>query len=378
MRRDALAAAALIALLLGVAYLAARPTPPSAATRSSRDAGFGGYAAWYELERREGVDVARFRRRHDALAADAIDTLVVAFPAPGVASLWNANEAGALDRWVRRGGRAVLVGAIPPPRPGPAGARDVPATAHAGALRGPWAALVRTLDVDARGARRLAVPRGARVLLADAAGPLVVRVAHGAGSYLAVASAAPFENRRLVSGDDARLAALLARPAHAGGSVAFDEAVRGDVVERPWYEALDDAERLALAIAALAAAAWLLSGIVPLGPAVALRTPREPTSAELVEAYGALYARAMVRDHARDALLHDARRRLESAPRTPEMLALVACVDAAAGGPVLDDAALVADARLAHRIRKETSRGSTADRTRPALTRWALRGRRRR
>ena len=215
-----------------------------------------------------------------------------------------------------------------------------------------------------RGPKRLVAVKGAQVerLLGDGAGALVVRYRYGRGEVVGVASAALFENRAIGRADDARLAFLAARPGRPGGTVAFDEAVRGDIVEKPWYRALTAPELLALALAALAGLLWLAYGIVPLGPPVRLRPAREPTSAEFVDAVAALYARARAREHARDALVRDARRSLERAPRTAANAALAERVNAARTDPLTDDAALVAVAALARTAREETVRATNPDR----------------
>jgi uncharacterized protein DUF4350 len=379
-KRDVVVGALVLAVLVGVSLLGHRPEPPNGATRASGDYSFGGYRAWYELLAREGVSVARWRRHHDALRGSRIDTLIVAFPDSSVRSSWNASEHSALRAWVRGGGRLVDIGLWPAsgkddPKGDLAFLEDTPA--ERGALRGPWAAFVGALGD--RGTSRLVPVKHARVetLLADRSGALVVRYRYGRGEVIGVATEAFFENRAIGRGDDARLAYLVGRPGH-GGVVAFDEAVRGDVVEKPWYRALDAAELVALAVAALAGLLWLLYGIVPLGPAVRLRAAREPTSEEFVDAVAALYERARARDHARDALVADARRALEHAPRTAGNTALAARVAAAATEPLATDAALVALATLARTARQEIIRGSSPDNHSYALARRVGARRRRR
>ena len=180
-----------------------------------------------------------------------------------------------------------------------------------------------------------------------------MRYRYGRGQVVGIANAALFENRAIGRGDAARLAYLVAQPGRRGGTVAFDEAVRGDVVEKPWYHALDRARAASRSRSPRwPGLLWLAHGIVPLGPAVRLRAPREPTSEEFVDAVAALYERARARDHARDALLRDARRSLERAPRTAENAALEQRVAAAADEPLSDDAALIAVARLARTARE--------------------------
>ncbi len=365
MKRDVVVGALVLAVLVAVSLLGHRPDGPQAATHASADYSFGGYRAWYELLAREGVRVARFRRHHDALRESRIDTLIVAFPDAPVRSSWDASEHNALRAWVRGGGHLVDIGLWPSSGKDnakgdlaflddTAGERGASGAAKRGALHGPWAALVESLGD--RGKWRLIAAEHAHVdtLLADRSGALVVRYRYGRGEVTGIATGALFENRALGRGDDARLAYLAAQPQH-GGVVAFDEAVRGDIVEKPWYRALDTPELVALAVAALAGLLWLLYGIIPLGPAVRLRAPREPTSEEFVDAVAALYERAHARDHARDALVADARHSLERAPRTAENAALAARFAAAATEPLANDAALVALAKLARTARENDS-----------------------
>jgi hypothetical protein len=358
MRRDLVVAALCIVALLVVSVLSAqKPKPPTDASRSSTDYSFGGYRGYYELLAREGVHVERFRSSHDAL--DDTDTLVTAFPEGIFGTNWSDAERAALLAWVRNGGRLIDIGPTPPT---PGVNRDAETLlgektrGSSGPLRGSWASLVRTLPD--RGTERIIVRRGAhaKTLLADRAGILAARYRLGRGDVIALSSASWFENRNLARGDIARLAYLAGQPRRRGGSVAFDEAVRGDVVGKPWYLALDVPERLGLAFLALAGLAWLAYGFLPLGPPVRLRPPREPSSREFLDAVAALYARAHARDHARDALLADARRSLERAPQTAEARLLQAHVGIAANRPVPNDGALVGLAVLARTAREEIIR----------------------
>lgn len=383
MRRDAIFAALLVALLVAVSLLTAKkPEPPAGATHGSSDFSMGGYRAWYELLARERVAVARFRQHHDAPASAEVGTLVVAFPDPGLPHTWDAGEHGALRAWIRSGGRLIDIGLTPSTSRDDG--RDEPIFlrpargATGGALRGPWSGAVGTLT--ARGTERIAIKarETAQTLLADRAGALVVRYRLGRGEVVSIASAAMFENRALGEAGNARLAYLVAAPRTPHETIAFDEAIRGEIVDRPWYLALDVPQRVALAFAVAAGVLWLLYGIVPLGPPVRLRAPREPTSEEFVDAVAALYGRARARDHARDALLADGRRALERAPRTPDNRALAEQIAAAENRSLSDDAALIAVARLSRLAREETVRAINPDRRSTAPARGARPRRRRR
>ena len=400
MKRDVVIAGVALAALVSVSLLGHGPESPKAATHASGDYSFGGYRAWYELLRREGVDVTRFRLHHDALGDSGIDTLIVAFPDASLASSWNASERDALRAWVRRGGRMVDVGVTPPAGNGDANDEPVfldDTSADRGPLHGPWAAFVGSLGdrgkqrlvvvkpkpaKRAKGAKAAKRPPPARpvravhveTLLADHAGALAVRYRYGRGEVIGVASGSFFENRALGSGDDARLAFLAARPGRHG-LVAFDETIRGDIVEKAWYRALDAPELVALALVALAGLLWLLYGIIPLGPPVRLRAAREPTSEEFLDAVAALYERARARAHARDALVAEARRALERAPRTAENAALAERIAAAAGEPLANDAALIAVAKLARTARENTTMVMDRAQRNRAPHRTLLRGR---
>jgi hypothetical protein len=381
MRRDVVVAVLALVALLAVPLLNRHDQTPQAATHGSADYSFGGYRAWYELLVREDVRVERFRRHHDALRESGIDTLVTAFPDASLPHLWGPAERDALRAWVRNGGRLVDIGLTPRADKNDAqNERVYLEDVHGapGALSGPWSAWVNA--VGARGTYRLAPAKGARVetLLRDRAGALVVRYRYGRGEVVGVAGAGAFENRALGAADDARLAYLVARPGRPGGLVAFDEAIRGDVIEKPWYQALTVPELVALALAGLAGLLWIAYGIVPLGPPVRLRAPREPTSEEFVDAVASLYQRARARAHAGAALVADARRALARAPDTAHYRALAVRIAAAETEPLRNDATLVAVAVLARTAREEIIRATSPDRGFAAAARGARARRRRR
>ncbi|HEX3466187.1 MAG TPA: DUF4350 domain-containing protein [Candidatus Elarobacter sp.] len=365
MRRDLVLAALALIALVAVSLLGQRTETPVAASHASDDYGFGGYRGWYDLLAREGVRVEAFRLHHDALRESGIDTLVVSFPGPGIGYDWDAAERDALRAWVRGGGRMVDIGLTPSAGKGDDTGEKVylnDTNGDHGPLRGAWSPPVTALPN--RGDDRLFPMKHAKVetLLRDRAGLVAVRYRYGRGEVIGVADGDIFENRAIARGDAARLAYLIARPGRPGAAVAFDEAIRGDVVDKPWYRALTAPELVALALAALAGVLWLAYGIVPLGPPVRLFAPREPTSAEFVDAFAALYERVRARDHAADALLRDARRSLDHAPRTPETLALQNQVRFLQMESLSDDDALIAVAQLSRTAREETVRATSPDR----------------
>jgi hypothetical protein len=354
--RDRIVAVVLLIALVLAAAFGTQSKRDTTRTRSTYFYNPGGAAAWYELAQRERLPVTRFALHHSELTQRAAGTLVQTLPGPMLGIEWQNGDNTRVHDWISAGGHLVVVGAFEPDTQDKS---EFDLAYHqkfgnAGALRGPWSERITRLPL--RGDLRLDVPkRHAQVLLSDALGALVVRVTTGKGWVTESITIDPIENANIGTDDNAVLAYLLLDPDHARAPIAFDEGIHGFTGEvRPWYQALTSGELLALAIALFAVLLWLAEGAFPLGPPVRIIPPREPTSAEFIDAVAALYARARARLRAADTLIADARRSLERAPRTPEALALAARIDAAADTPPNEDAQLVALARLAYHARKDT------------------------
>ncbi|MGH7728151.1 MAG: DUF4350 domain-containing protein, partial [Vulcanimicrobiaceae bacterium] len=291
-REVALLAFALV--LLTALALAERSQNPLARlpSYSSLDAGTGGYRAWAELLAREGIRVTRFEQHAAFLGSDTA-TLVWAQPLVPVSAAGAPTRAdfGALAQWVRAGGTLVFVGSRSPAY-APLG---IPKTVFARRanfepLVAPVLARFGVQRVAAGGRERFATTRGVRVLLADAAGPLVVERHVGRGRTLAVVDPSLFANERIALADNARLALALALIGPRG-TLAFDEAIHGELVPERWWQALPRALLVALAIAALAVLLALVAGAIRLGPAVP-EAAAEPRPAALIEALADLYRRS--------------------------------------------------------------------------------------
>jgi hypothetical protein len=243
--RDALLLVLLLAGLAAVAFLQA-PGADGRDTFASTDYRSGGYAAWYELLAREGVAVERFEHRPAELSAD-IDTLIAAAPViPASESARGPADVDALARWVRGGGRLIALGQRRP---------------LAGA--GPRLAPLRT--------------------------------PYGRGEIVTIPDPHPFDNGLITRADNARLAYALAKPRRPGGVVAFDEALHGAIVDRRWWNVIDVPQRVALGGTALAVLVAIAGSMLRLGPAVTLRSAREPASDEFVAAVAMLYERTKSR-----------------------------------------------------------------------------------
>jgi hypothetical protein len=263
-------------------------------TFSSTDYRSGGYAAWYELMQREGVAVERFEHRPANLDA-SIDTLIAATPlVPAGADARRPPDIAALAQWVRRGGRLIALG-------------------------------------------------DRRPLGGNAPRLVALRTPYGRGEIVSVRDPHPFDNALLARGGNARLAFRLATPRHAGGIVAFDEALHGAIVDRRWWQAIDVPERVALGGIALAALIALAGGALRLGPAVTMRAVREPASDEFIAAVAALYERTHARRPAIGLLASGARHASGAA---------VMQLRALAEQPAPTDRDLIASAVLARTIRE--------------------------
>ncbi len=381
------AAAVVLAVLGAVAIFTAHPAAPDAGRFSSTDYGPDGYRAWSALLTREGISAERFRLRPIELDR-RIDTLISAQPAAAGddPSARTPADLAALAAWVRGGGRLVYAGRNARLSAGEDQLLHLPyflpdVGSRAG-LNGPLAAAVGSLAAAGTN-RMLLVEHAGRAELADANGDIVVRYALGRGEILAAVDGVPFTNAHLTAGGNARLAYLLGRPGRPGGIVAFDDAIHGALVDRPWYRALPVAVLVGLSIVAVAGVLALAGSALPGAPPVRLEPPREPTSGEYVAALAALYERIEARSAAAATLAADA---LHCAARGNGLTDAAVAADIAARigpGPAGDDvrqlgqtliqppatdAEFVASARLAQRVRREWSHDGFGDRGRAAFT----------
>jgi hypothetical protein len=361
-----LAAAGVLALLALVAVITSQTEAPVYDSYASTDFGAGGYRAWSVLLEREGIATARFLLRPIELD-ERIDTLVSAQPVPQLTdpAARTAADVAALAAWVRRGGRLVYAGRNAAVKEAENSALALPfflpAVGARGRLDGPDAAFVRV--VDALGANRMLLVEHSGVpVLFDGNGDIVVRYPLGRGEIVAVSDTVPFTNANLAHADNARLAYLLARPRRPGGVVAFDDGIHGALIDRPWYRALPVRLRVSLAIGGAALLLGLIGSALRGGPALPLELPREPSSAEFVEALAALHERIGARSEARDAIVHGALAAAgSSAGDVPRRLtALLAA-------PVATDADLLAGAKRAYALRKDIGNDGNGDRGRAAF-----------
>ena len=323
-------------ILLGwLDYASHRSSAARFDTFSSYDFQQGGYHAWYDLLRREGLRVERFQRQPAYLDA-SISTLIVANNAVDAMIRQDAGENvgqyGAEDvrrvaRWVQSGGRLVwLVDQATGAAQGGPTARIAGAPAKS-ALRLPL--VVRSgHDGDAAvpiiespltagvtslaGSSELRIPFDASPhvtpLIADPKGSVVAWYQLGRGSVVVVTDETLFDNGHIGKADNARLAFNLAAfGVQPADTVAFEEWSHGYQSGDTWWTIMPRTLQVAVAIVAgallllLAGAAWRF------GPAARLPDDVERTSEEYLTSMAALLerghaARRAVRDLAQIAL----------------------------------------------------------------------------
>jgi hypothetical protein len=370
-----LAALGAVVLLALIAIVSSHDGAPAYDSFASTDYRAGGYHAWVTLLAREGIATGRFVLRPIELDS-TIDTLISAQPPPRATDpgARTAADIAALASWVRGGGRLVYAGRNAARPEAEKNDLQLPVLLHPsgarGALGGPAAAAVGSLA--GLGAERMRLGRRAgETILADGNGDIVVRYPLGRGEVLAVADTVPFINANIARAQNARLAYLLGVPGRPGGLVAFDDGLHGALLDRPWYRALPIPVLVAVGIAGSALVLGLIGSALRGAPAMRLEPAREPTSAEFVAALAALYERTGARAAANAILAGDA---LAAAARSAgsdgreepgrsDVRRLAHALDAA----VATDAVLLANAKLAYNVRKESRYDGNGDGRRAAF-----------
>ncbi len=305
-RHPVLLLVGLLVLFVVVSVVIDRLAPtPSGPEGSSYATAPEGAAAYAELLHRAGHPVRRVRAPLAEHPLDPASTLVVLDPgqiAP--------DEASAIGRFVRDGGRLVAAGALgrwlggvvdAPPQwaPSAPGRATVvvpaPETAGVGSVAfaqgGRWGEL-----------------RGTLPILATADGPVAAVAEAGAGRVVLLADASPLSNRELARADDAAFGLAVA----GGGRrpVAFLETVHG-FGEDTGLAALPVRALWVLAGLALAALALVWSMARRLGPPEEERRALAPPRGDYVRAVASALAASGDRRGVGDAAARGARRRLE-------------------------------------------------------------------
>jgi hypothetical protein len=286
------------AAVVAIDRLTPSPSGPESSTYATAPAGLAAYA---DLLRDAGASVERRRRPvADAPQVDA-GTLVV-LDARAVAP----DEAEAIGRFVRRGGRLVAGGARGAPwlrrALGTAPEREDGDAGDARPLAPvPETAGVTTVRIADGGSWRGV--EGALPVLGPADAPLAVVTRAGRGRAILLADASPLQNRGLGAADNAAFGLALA----GEGTVTFLETVHGYGASTG-LAALPERARWALLVLVLAGILFAWSRARRIGPAEEDERPLPPPRAAYVDALaGALERTGRPADVARPirAAAHD-------------------------------------------------------------------------
>lgn len=301
------AAAAVVALNAALAGIetVTGGSGPGGPRSSSYATNGSGLAALARLLDDNGHPVTRLRTALDRRALDPGTTVVLADVAGTT-----RDEAGALERFVRAGGRLVVAG-------DGAGeiVRAVVGTRLSAAPGGPRSAAplvavpeVAGVDrVEADGLASFTATGAALAVLDGPGGILAVVAVVGSGRVVALADPTPWHNRRLGEADNAAFA--LRAVGEAGRPVAFAEAPHG-YGPGTGFAALPGEWRWALgvALAAVLTAMWARGR--RLGPAEELERALAPPRRAYVDAMASTLARTGQREQAMAPLQAAARHRL--------------------------------------------------------------------
>jgi uncharacterized protein DUF4350 len=291
------AIAALIVLIGygGIAYLEVRlhSGQPTFDSQSTYDAHPGGYRALYDFLRAEGTRVERFERR-PAYLDDGVDTYVIADSPFGLQDE-SAADFDALERWVKAGGRLVIIGAVPLPgelKVPPIAAQHVKNDRARPSVSAPLTSGVAHLSGDSDLRIPLRQAQTQAPLAADRAGLVASTYDYGKGDVVVIADDTLFQNRNLAHADNARFAydALT-----AGGDrskvVAFDEFSHGFQSGDSLWAVLPTPMRYGAALLGFAFILLLIGSLFRFGPVTRLPVETERTSSEYLASMAALLAR---------------------------------------------------------------------------------------
>jgi hypothetical protein len=373
-------------------------------TYSSYDFQQGGFHAWFDLLRREGVRVDRYTQR-PAYLSDVVATLIVANnvfdtllrqQSGQAVGRYSSGDYDRLRRWVQSGGRLVWLADqssamdvsffSPLPRAGVAPAATslrLPFIINTGRAHHAAVALMPSPLTDGvtsiSGSSSLRIPFNASPqvtpLVADDHGSIVAWYGLGKGTIVVVTDETLFDNARLGRADNARLAFNIATYGlNKGQTVAFEEWSHGYQSGDTWWTVLPRTFQVAIALTATGLALLLFGAMWRFGPPALPADTSERTSEEYVHSMAALLergraARSAVRDLAQIAL-HAAARSVGLPDATPATAIATRLRGSDAGDRRAHDlitlerlaayehpttSELVQAARLSHTLRKDLS-----------------------
>ncbi len=278
----------IVALLLFTVLSALRAAAPRAHSSfpSTYDTGANGYAALYEFLQREGVDAQRYELPMGELPAGA--TIVFAGDYT-IDSVLSAKESAALDTWVRRGGKLIVLGSMFPFTRDSLG---LPKTRSA-------VSKVARTGCGFRGARRVVGGDFASVLqtvcdskhsvlLMARGGAVAVSLKRGRGTIVEFVTPSLFGNAQLAAHDNAAFAYDLFAAARAP---LFDERVYGYAAGRTFWEVMPRPVIAAVIVALIALLLAIVAANVRLAPARALERDDQRNSLAYIESLARMLQR---------------------------------------------------------------------------------------
>lgn len=191
--------------------------------RSSYKGSPYGTLAYYRLLEESGHAVARYEEPYTELEESSVATLLVVVPHPEHQP--SAEEFEALESWVLGGGRLVVVDreiSLPfvgtQVRTGDRIEGEAKPAIPSTLTRG-----VRDLDLSRFATTVSESSQAATVHFAASNGPLLIEMAHGAGSMLFLSEPYLLQNNGIAAADNLALALNLAEGPDEPGTIAFDE-----------------------------------------------------------------------------------------------------------------------------------------------------------
>ena len=278
----------IVALLLFAAIAALRATAPRThpSFPSTYDTGANGYAGLFEFLQREKIDAARYELPLGELPARA--TIVFAGDYTIDSSMLSGKESAALEKWVGRGGRLIVLGSVFPL------ARDALGLpkARSAAAKEVWTGcgfhgkrLVAAGEFAS--AMRVGCERKRSVLLEARGGAVAVELKHGRGTIVYVVTPSVFDNAHLAMRDNAAFAYDL----FAGGTPMFDERVYGYEAGRSFWEVMPRPVIWAVILSLFGLLVAVIAANVRLAPARALERDDERDSFAYIESLARMLQR---------------------------------------------------------------------------------------
>lgn len=296
---------------------------------SSYDARMGGYRAWYEMLRGEGVNVTRFER-YWAFLDSSTSVLIITLPVePADVSIATPSGQKALSEWVRGGGTLLILGAFIPTDNSP----------------------FKKLHYHTW-PRKQFLAIGVHRIVSSAL-PTVQEATIGQGKVLRIEDETLFVNEHIGVADTARFAYALGLPP-AGGVTAFDETLHGWLIPEHWWQVAPHRLVWAILIASIVLLIAFLGATVRLGPAISPLDHRAAHSAEYLDAVASLYARANARRKVLGDVVNAVKHAvLRSSSLPADAHAVFMELDKLVGDPKLGEEAFVRGVASAQRLREE-------------------------